>query len=404
MADLLPFLHGVDPNMERLRGAFVQRGQDPNGLEDAQHVHNAWVEVHYPLASDELLRQSLQTVGFRAVRMSKLYEFIDAITADVAYRHCDPSLQRLSLVTAGHYDSKRLRPITISSDISMRSYVVLTGKSSLEIRTDTYQVDSDGVEQLCDVCHTVMVALDKDTGKPVQIRSLTLGEDDGGGLGEKRTELVQELRAKRFAQQKAAPTLVGESPNEDEMQLVHALTQECQEAPSHAGHARMSDWMFTNSVMIYPERRNMHGKLFGGFVASTAYDLAYYSARAFCGGTLPFALGFDQMRFFAPVSIGDQVHFTARVVFTEGKILRVWVDIEQLDSTRIKGKAAPVKGSTLTNQMEFIFAHPSEDVRKIVPEDYNEVLQYLTAQRWQQSTGPTDQHITNYNSFMSLGK
>merc|ERR1712086_478321 len=85
MADLLPFLHGVDPNMERLRGAFVQRGQDPNGLEDAQHVHNAWVEVHYPLASDELLRQSLQTVGFRAVRMSKLYEFIDAITADVAY-------------------------------------------------------------------------------------------------------------------------------------------------------------------------------------------------------------------------------------------------------------------------------------------------------------------------------
>ena len=31
--------------------------------------------------------------------------------------------------------------------------------------------------------------------------------------------------------------------------------------------------------MVYPEKRNHHGKTFGGFVASSAYNLAYFAAR-----------------------------------------------------------------------------------------------------------------------------
>jgi len=358
------------------------------------------VEVHYPLASDELLRQSLQTVGFNTVRMSKLYEFIDAITADVAYRHTDglDESRPLSLVTAGHYDAKRLRPIDITKDLSIRSYVVLTGKSSLEIRTDTFQVDEVGSEQLVDVCHTVMVALDKTTNRPVQIRSLADGEEEQAA----RTEVVKQLRAKRAEQQQQIPSFQGKAPappKQDEMQSMHALIKEARDSAG-ADVEMMGDWTFTNSLMIYPERRNMHGKLFGGFVASTAYDLAYFCARAFCGGNLPFALGFDQMRFFAPVSIGDQLNFTARVVYTEGKIMRVWVDVEQLDPNLILGKGLGPSPGTLTNQMEFIFAHPSNDVTKIVPGSYTEVIRYLGAQRWQENTGPTEQHIVNYRSFI----
>jgi len=218
--------------------------------------------------------------------------------------------------------------------------------------------------------------------------------------------LAKEMKANRGQQQKLTPSLQakGHSPNQDEIETMHQLFKESMTSTGEAsgsfavadGYRLMENWTFTNSIMIYPERRNMHGKLFGGYVASTAYDLAYYTARAFCGGTLPFALGFDQMRFFNPVSIGDQLHFTARVVHSAGRILRVWVDVERLDPVNIKGGNTSVgnmSDTVQTNQMEFIFAHPTEKLPRIVPKTYTESLKYLGAQRRYESEGPTDERI-----------
>ena len=54
------------------------------------------------------------------------------------------------------------------------------------------------------------------------------------------------------------------------------------------GRARGPDTMarhtHTSCFVAFPEQRNVHGKLFGGWVTGTAFDIAYYAARFFVRG------------------------------------------------------------------------------------------------------------------------
>eukprot|EP01043_Picozoa_sp_COSAG02_P071380 COSAG02_NODE_13018_length_1459_cov_1.544853_3_plen_63_part_01 len=61
-------------------------------------------------------------------------------------------------------------------------------------------------------------------------------------------------------------------------------------------------------MVVFPEERNAHGKLFGGFIAQHAFEQAYCAVFKFTR-IAPIPLGFDEMIFERPVSIGDLVKF-----------------------------------------------------------------------------------------------
>ena len=124
-----------------------------------------------PMFSDCLphcmqVRGSGKVHGYTPIRLSMFFEALDALSADVAYRHTDGLARNLIMVTASHYNSIKMRRTLSGRDMIVRCYVTAVSTSSLEVRTDALQVNEDGEEFLVNVCHTVMVALEKETMRP----------------------------------------------------------------------------------------------------------------------------------------------------------------------------------------------------------------------------------------------
>eukprot|EP00747_Dinoflagellata_sp_TGD_P181175 gnl/TRDRNA2_/TRDRNA2_34801_c0_seq1.p1 gnl/TRDRNA2_/TRDRNA2_34801_c0~~gnl/TRDRNA2_/TRDRNA2_34801_c0_seq1.p1 ORF type:complete len:266 (+),score=30.00 gnl/TRDRNA2_/TRDRNA2_34801_c0_seq1:56-853(+) len=141
-----------------------------------------------------------------------------------------------------------------------------------------------------------------------------------------------------------------------------------------------------SSMVVFSEKRNCHGKLFGGFIAQHAFEQAYFCAYRFTG-EVPVPLGFDEMVFERPVSIGDLVRFETQIVQTKERVMRVWVHVDVLDPKR------PQLVQTRTNKMAFVFLQPSSSNLKVVPDSYSECVMHVSAGRWHAWQGPSPEDL-----------
>jgi len=66
--------------------------------------------------------------------------------------------------------------------------------------------------------------------------------------------------------------------------------------------------------VAHPQAKNIHGKLFGGFIMRRAFELAWASAHlhARCR---PVFRALDDITFLAPVEIGSIMKFDSKVVY-----------------------------------------------------------------------------------------
>lgn len=107
---------------------------------------------------------------------------------------------------------------------------------------------------------------------------------------------------------------------------------------------------------MHPQERNLHGKVFGGYLMRTAYELAFVTANLFTGARPEF-LSSDDIHFLEPVEVGSVVVFTSEVVFTGRTSLQVCVCAEVLD---------PATGRRRTTN-NFHFAFRSPPPRRLLP-------------------------------------
>lgn len=63
----------------------------------------------------------------------------------------------------------------------------------------------------------------------------------------------------------------------------------------------MKDTCHENSLICQPQQRNIHGRIFGGFLMRKAFELAFSNAYAFAG-VAPRFVEVDHVDFFKPVS------------------------------------------------------------------------------------------------------
>lgn len=71
-----------------------------------------------------------------------------------------------------------------------------------------------------------------------------------------------------------------------------------------------------NSLMCQPQQRNIHGRIFGGFLMNRAFELAFSTAYAFAG-LVPYFLEVDHVDFLRPVDVGDFLRLKSCVLYTE---------------------------------------------------------------------------------------
>lgn len=63
----------------------------------------------------------------------------------------------------------------------------------------------------------------------------------------------------------------------------------------------LSDTRLESSLVCQPQHRNMHGRIFGGFLMNRAFELAFSTAYSFAG-LVPCFLEVDHVDFLRPVS------------------------------------------------------------------------------------------------------
>jgi acyl-CoA hydrolase/ferredoxin len=171
----------------------------------------------------------------------------------------------------------------------------------------------------------------------------------------------------------------------EEMESLHQHFRE-RTFDSDCDNPCVKDFTFRSSTVIFPENRNAHGKLFGGYVMEEAQALAQYSATFLSKGGPIFPLGIDEAVFLQPIAVGDCVTFTARVVHCTTHTCRVLVHVEVRDPAH--RDMVPAR----TNRLMFVFGG-SNFPDSILPITYSEILMSIDAQRRHAITGPSQEFV-----------
>lgn len=125
----------------------------------------------------------------------RLMEWIDELAGFVAIRHA----QR-NVITASVDNLKFIRGAYLGDLIVLIGRVTFVGKTSMEVRVDTYVESMDGIRKPINRAYLTLVAIDAD-GKPVEVPGLivqTESEKAEWEAGMKRREMRKQRRMEGF--------------------------------------------------------------------------------------------------------------------------------------------------------------------------------------------------------------
>lgn len=125
----------------------------------------------------------------------QLLKWIDELAGIVAMRHCGTT------VTTAAIDNLQFKAPAYTGDlVVLRGTVTCVGRSSMEIRVDTYCETLEGVRNMINRAYIDMVAIDSD-GNPVEVPDLcieTEGQKWEYEAAQKRKQLRRQRRTEGF--------------------------------------------------------------------------------------------------------------------------------------------------------------------------------------------------------------
>ena len=127
-----------------------------------------------------------------------------------------------------------------------------------------------------------------------------------------------------------------------------------------------------STVLMHSQERNVHGKIFGGYLMRQAFEMGWLTAALF-QKKQTLLLRVDQVLFLKPVDVGSIVKFKSKVTysqkFNEKILMRVVTQTFLEDGSQ-------------ANNFNFLFlVKNSSEFNLIKPETYDEILDYHEATR-----------------------
>ena len=110
--------------------------------------------------------------GYRRLFGGKLMEWIDVVAGVVARRHSG-----CNVTTASIDRLEFIAPAYIGDTIVLEGIITYVGRTSMEVRVDTYVEKLSGAKERINRAYLVMVALDSED-RPTQVPGLELITDD----------------------------------------------------------------------------------------------------------------------------------------------------------------------------------------------------------------------------------
>ncbi|KAM1454191.1 hypothetical protein COP2_003820 [Malus domestica] len=275
--------------------------------------------ILYNFSTDYILREQYRD-PWNEVRIGKLLEDLDALAGTISVKHCcdDNSTTRpLLLVTASVDKIVLKKPISVDIDLKIVGAVIWVGRSSIEIQLEVIQSATDGSDIADSVAlsaNFIFVARDSKTGKAAPVNRLSPET-------QREILLFEEAEARNNLRKRKRGGGDRREFENGELNRVKTLLAEGRifcDMPALADRDSilLKDTRLENSLICQPQQRNIHGRIFGGFLMHRAFELAFSTAYAFAG-LVPCFLEVDHVDFLKPVDVGDFLRFKSCVLYTE---------------------------------------------------------------------------------------
>ncbi|ORY21849.1 HotDog domain-containing protein [Naematelia encephala] len=371
-------------------------------LQRPKHMSESYTTFDLPLASDRaLLDGYINTSG--GFRMGKLLEHLDSLAGAVAYRHClpSPTIQSAETGTSFHKASERagLYLATASADrldmfgrlnrdnvrdLRFSGFVTWTGTSSMEVvvkmQGSTTPSSSEGGWQTLMLGRFAMVCRDAITHKARPVPRLIVETEEEKALW----KLGEDHR--RRQKESSLMALDKVPPSSEEAKELHDLMLQVVDRKVDEIEGEkivpIRDTELESVQLMFPQDRNLHGKVFGGILMRLAFELCFTNTAIFASKPLRF-LALDSITFRLPVPIGAVLRLTSKVVKTtrphqgEGGEAKVHVVV--------RAEVEEVETGLRRETNTFYFTMAKEDHeplgRTVVPSTYAEAMSYLEGKR-----------------------
>lgn len=119
----------------------------------------------------QILNQS-NINGFGRLFGGQLMQWIDIVAAVVARRHSEKNVTTVLVDTL-----EFKQPARVNNTLVLNGYITYTGRTSMEVRVDTFIESLSGERTLINTAYLVMVALDEND-RPTQVPKLVLTTDE----------------------------------------------------------------------------------------------------------------------------------------------------------------------------------------------------------------------------------
>lgn len=271
--------------------------------------------VFYKFSTDYALREQYRN-PWNMIRMGRLVEDLDALAGTISYKHCsdvDSTTMPLLLVTASVDKMVLKKPIRIDLDLEIEGAVTWVGRSSMEIQLKVTQTSPDTSNPLALTANFTFVARDSDTGRSALVNQISPETEDEILLWNEAEE-----RNKMRKRTREEPTRRVDIEEVNRLNELLAEGRVFCDMPALADRDSilMKDTCLQNSLICQPQQRNIHGRIFGGFLMRRAFELAYATAYSFAG-TAPCFKEVDHVDFLKPVDVGNFLRFKSCVLYTE---------------------------------------------------------------------------------------
>jgi len=340
-------------------------------LEGANTPSASWVGINFPLKDDPFIKNTFKKFYTDGIRVGKLMEIFDLIGGASAYRYLGLDiLSRDATIVTLCVDNFHLFEEVISTDrdIFISSYVSYAGTSSLEVQVDvTYTDDPHTILSSASYVFVARDALDYSKAKKVP-KLVFEGEDDPEGcLLRYEYGKINQRERKQTAERstfKVAPSL-------EESQHLHNLFRSTLNPNTASQYIPIPQTSVEKTLLMHLQDKNIHNKVFGGFLMKEAADLAWTTSYLHGGGSYPDFVHIDDIYFLSPVEIGSVIIFKSWITYVEDNLLHVMITVDTLKNRLEKYR---------TCEFHMTLSHP-HNLPQVQPVSYFDGMTYIEGQR-----------------------
>jgi acyl-coenzyme A thioesterase 9 len=322
-----------------------------------------------PLSSDPALRRRFMVVDEPIegnFRFGLLLEELDIMAEQTAIGYVRRFYPEGRVVTAAIDNILVRHTVDVTRDLLLHARINHVGRSSLEIGIRVEHA-GDPVTHIASCYFTMVARGGESAGESLPLPPLEYHDD----LEKRRARKAVSGR-EEYRRQQAS---LLEPPSRVEYEILSRL-HKAQEEPGFSG--------FTAGRLVadawermYPEQEYVPHRIFGGYLIRRAFELSAICSELVAPDRSIIA-AVNRINFFHPVRMGDKLHYTSRVVYTNGSFVCVEANIERISRDRSAG--------ALSNSCLFTFVNVDRELQHrpvppIYPTTYQEDSRYLEAHR-----------------------